>query len=102
MVVQNERGSLLIPFLLLTTLLAFFGFGIWGVMRSWKKQAELQLTLDACVGKKAHELKSLLNHLTQSNTRMIWVRRSALAAAFLSPEALTAIRAELEVELALQ
>jgi hypothetical protein len=102
MVVRNERGSLLIPFLLLTTILAFSGFGVWGVMRSWRKQAELQLTLDACVGKRAQELKSLLTQLTQSNTRMVWVRRSALAAVFLSPEALSAIRAELEVELVLQ
>lgn len=102
MVVRNERGSLLIPFLLLTAIVAFSGFGIWGVMRSWKKQAETQLRLDECVGRKAQELKSLLTQLTQSNTRMIWARRAALAAAVLSPDALAAIRAELEIELTLQ
>jgi hypothetical protein len=102
MVAQNERGSLLIPFLLMTTIFAISGFGVWGLMRSWKAQAETQLRLDECVGKKAQDLKAILSQLTQSNTRMIWVRRSALAAAFLAPDALAAIRAELAIELALQ
>lgn len=102
MVIQNERGSLLIPFLLLTAIVSVTGFGIWGVMRSWKKQAELQLKLDKCVGQKAKELQSMLGTLESSNKRMIWVRRSAAAAIVLAPEALEAIRAELMVELALQ
>lgn len=102
MVIQNERGSLLIPFLLLTTIVSVTGFGIWGVMRSWKKQAEIQLKLDQCVGKKAKELQSLLGTLESSNQRMIWARRSAAAAVVLAPEALEAIRAELMIELALQ
>lgn len=102
MVVRNERGSLIVPFLLFTTIVAFTGFGIWGLMRSWKKQAEIQLQLDECVGRKAQELQSLLTLLTQSNTRMIWARRSALAAALLSPDALAAIQAELSIELTVQ
>jgi hypothetical protein len=102
MVIHNERGAFLIPLLLLTTLVAVTGFGIWGVMRSWKKQAEIQLRLDECVGKKALELRSMLGTLTSSNTRMKWIRRSAAVAAFLSPEALEAIQAELIAEVALQ
>jgi hypothetical protein len=101
MVIQNERGSLLIPFLLLTVIVAISGFGIWGMLRHYRLQVERQLRLDECVGKKAKELESLLHTLTQSNTRMKWVRRSAVLSV-LAPEALEVIQAELNLELALQ
>lgn len=108
MVTRNERGALLIPLLLLTAIVAVTGFGIWGMMRSWKKQAELQLKLDKCVGLKAKELQSMLGKLESSNKRMVWARRAAAAALALSPVtpvapvALEAIQAELMIELALQ
>ncbi len=102
MVTRNENGALTVPLLLLTAIVAFTGFGIWGLLRSWEKQAEIQLKLDQCVGQKAKELQSVLKTLTSSNTRMVWVRRSAAAAIVLAPEALEAIRAELEIEVALQ
>jgi hypothetical protein len=102
MVIRDQKGALLIPLLLLTGIVAFTGFGIWGLMRSWSKQTEAQLLLDQCVGKKAFELKGMLETLTQSNQRMIWVRRSAVVAALLSPEALEAIQLELQIERTLQ
>jgi hypothetical protein len=98
---RNDQGALLIPLLLLTMIVAVSGFGIWGLLRSTRKQTEIQLRLDECVGRKAQELKSLLKTLTASNTRMKWVRRSAVVA-LLAPDALEAIQAELEIELALQ
>jgi hypothetical protein len=97
--VKNSRGAITPLCAGLCIVLALAGFGIWGLLRAWRFQVESQFRLDHQVAQEALSLKSSIQLAEASNQRMTLIRDTALAgAAALTPGALAAVRAELEVE----
>jgi hypothetical protein len=97
----DREGALSIPLMLLLSSAVFASLGTWGLLRHWRHLVEDQLRLDHCVAEKAVELKDLLGKANASNQRMIKIRQAAAPAAA-APGALSAIQAELNLEVALQ
>lgn len=98
---RNESGQATVPLLLLFTTGLVAAFGSWGLLRLHFRQAELQLGLDSCVGRKAVELRDLLRFVESSNVRITSLRASVVAASF-QPELIPPLQRWLEAEAALQ
>jgi hypothetical protein len=98
---RDERGIFHLPLTLALLILCGSGFGIWGSQRQWKKDVELQLGLDRCVGEAALELAGLMNSLAHSNRR-IEVNRAAIEAAKGFPPVVVPLEAALLVQFGIQ
>ncbi len=56
------------------------GLGTWGILRSWRSNAETQLRLNRCVGENARALRSHLNLIETTNIKIRGLRVSVEAA----------------------
>lgn len=98
---RNNRGAVSVPCAFGLVVVMIAGWGIWGVLRHWRFQAETQLRLDRCITEKVRSMKRTLALLESSNTRMKWERRATVVTVF-APPAEETRRVILEGELAFQ
>jgi hypothetical protein len=101
MVKLNEKGILHIPLGIAFVCLLIFSIGAWGVLRNWRQNAETQLRLDECAGKKTVELRDTLNSIESANQR-IKTLRASVGLGTLLPPAAEAAQAALAVQVGLQ
>ncbi len=94
---RNPRGSLSLALLFVLSLLLVTGLGIWGFARHWRILAEIQLSIDRCVGRKALELSETQDGIIAANREILALRISRGAATLL-PAAIPAIEAALAAE----
>lgn len=94
----NDQTGAITPLCMgLFIVLALAGFGIWGLLRTWRLNVESQFRLDHQVAREALSIKRSISLAEGSNQRMQVIRASTVGAA-LTPYTLAAVRAELEVE----
>jgi hypothetical protein len=92
---RDQRGVLHVPLALVLVASTVAALGCIGILRHWHHLAEIQLRLDACVGKAASELRSELRAIESDNHRMEALRIS-IAVASLEPHAREALKAALK------
>ncbi len=97
----DDRGALSLPMAIALMAIAIAGMGIWGLLRHWRHQVELQLRLDRCVGKTALDLKRSLLAIEGENAEIRRIR-IALLALTLEPPAKAALESALLVEVGRQ
>lgn len=94
---RNRSGTLHLPLSLIFVMITTSSGSLVAMMHDWRRQAELQLMLDRCVGKAAAELRDRQRRIERGNTR-IRALRVALIPASLKPP----VRKGLEVALKAQ
>ncbi|MBC7386434.1 MAG: hypothetical protein H7301_09790 [Cryobacterium sp.] len=78
---KEECGSVTIPFLVLSVILATSAISAIGYAVMWKSKMNLQLRLDSCAERTALELIKLQNLIEAANARMKIERATAAALA---------------------
>jgi hypothetical protein len=78
---RAERGSVTLPFLLLSVALGSAALGTLSIGLLWRSKVALQLRLDRCVEDAAKELTTVQSKIESSNERMRIERAAAIAAA---------------------
>lgn len=96
----GNEGALTLPMGMALLIIAVSGLALWGLIRSWRTLAELQIRLDRCVGEVALELKSDARTIRRTN-REIEILRVAIATA-IEPRAKALLQAGLDIEIARQ
>jgi len=71
---KDIEGALSLVLATVLVLISMTGFGFWGLMRDWRRQVELQLRLNRCVGKTAQVLRDYLNTIAALNSEIERVR----------------------------
>ncbi len=89
---EDQSGSLQLPWAIGLCLIVMAGLGAHGLLRSWRGQVELQYRLDACVAKTTYELRHQLVLLELDN-RALKAARLAAAAGIAAPPVVAAAQA---------
>jgi hypothetical protein len=99
---REERGLMSLP--LAFTLVAICGatFGTFLYFEAVKRAVRIQLEIDECAGRAALDLRDHQNRIESGNRRIRALRASIAGATALAPEALTALKASLKAEVAIQ
>ncbi len=97
MVSRGQKGSLSFPM----SLILFVSLGssatLITLFNHWKGQVRVQLELDECVGKTAHDLRDRMKSIERLNLAMT-ATRAALAVSTIAPPGRAALQATLQVE----
>ncbi|MCM2323988.1 MAG: hypothetical protein NDJ90_12075 [Oligoflexia bacterium] len=98
---RDRRGTVSVPLFLSLAVMCTAGFGIWGVLRTWRFHVETQLRLDRCTAKTAIQLRDTLTTVSKAN-REIQALRIAILGARGAPAAIPPLEAALFLEVARQ
>jgi hypothetical protein len=93
---EPEEGQLLLPLILVIAVATVAAAGLWGIMRDWRRQVELQYRLDRCAGKVALDAQANLVEIEKLNLG-IHAARAGVAANLPFPPADVPFRNALEL-----